>query len=162
MSDPTGTKNRPLLIRLCLLFCILEGLVIGIHALFFPRYFYEQFFLGAGWLKAFGPYSEHLTRDAGALYLAITVITIHAARRLIPDYVQGVCVGQAVAAFPHMIYHIAMWRMSGFWPMIPQAGTLFLTVVIALIGFDQSRRHAREQVALPLERPMPTAPAARG
>jgi hypothetical protein len=157
----TNQPNRPLLIRLCLGFLVLEGLVIGIHALFFPRYFYDHFFLGAGWLKSMGPYSEHLTRDAGALYLGLTVVTYHAGRKLIPDYVQGVCAANAVAAFPHMIYHIVNWRMSGFWNMVPQAGTLFITVVIALVALAVSRRHAQETAAGPRLRPAASAPATR-
>ncbi|MDX3225016.1 hypothetical protein [Streptomyces sp. ME19-01-6] len=161
MPDQTRLLNRPLTIRLCLTFLILEGAVIGVHALFFPRYFYEEFFLGAGWLKMMGPYSEHLTRDAGALYLGITVATYHAARRLTPDYVQGICMAQAVAAFPHMIYHIVNWRMSGFWQMIPQAGTLFITVVIALVGVVQSRRHEHETAATSQQRPAAAASATR-
>lgn len=144
MPNLTRAPNRPLIIRLCLLFLILEGLVIGVHALFFPRYFYEEFFLGAGWLKAMGPYSEHLTMDAGALYLGMTIATFHAARRMTPDYVQGICIAQAVAAFPHMCYHIYHWRMSGFVDTIPQAGTLFVTVVIGLVGAFVSRRHEQE------------------
>ncbi|WP_070194831.1 hypothetical protein [Streptomyces oceani] len=161
MPNPTHSPNRPLIIRLCLTFLILEGLVIGVHALFFPRYFYEEFFLGASWLQEMGAYSEHLTRDAGALYLGLTVATYHAARRLTPDYVQGICMANAVAAFPHMIYHMVNWRMSGFWDTVPQAGTLFITVVIALVALAVSRRHERETPTSPPRGPAASAPATR-
>jgi hypothetical protein len=131
--------NRPLWIRLGLLALASEGLVIGLHALFFPRYFYDHFFLGAGWLTKLGEYSEHLTRDAGALYLGITIPTIWAAVKLTPEFVQAMAIGNVVAAFPHMIFHLAHHHESGNLDTVPQAGTLLLTVLIGLFVYRLSR-----------------------
>jgi hypothetical protein len=154
MSDP---DKRALRIRLGLGTLVLEGLVIGIHALLFPRYFYEHFFLGAGWLTKLGPYSEHLTRDAGALYLGLTIPTVWAVRRLTPDLVQPVALGNAFAAFPHMLYHLAHHHDSGDLATVPQAGTLLLTVVIALYVYRLSREQQQEaeQAAAPPRSPEP-------
>ena len=55
------TTKQMLTLRLLLLALIGEGLVIGIHALFVPYYFYEHFLLGADWLTALGPYSQEMT-----------------------------------------------------------------------------------------------------
>lgn len=144
-----SAKDRTFWIRAGLGALILEGLVIGVHALFFPRYFYDHFFLGANWLPKLGAYSEHLVRDAGALYLGITVATVYAARRLTPDFVQGVALANAVAALPHMIYHLAHAKQSGYLQTVPQAGTLLGTVAISLVVFGLAReeQHAAERAA---------------
>lgn len=141
-------------LRLGLFLLASEGLVIGVHALFFPHYFYENFFLGAGWLTKLGPYSEHLTRDAGALYLGLTVVTVWAMVRLVPDLVYAAAVANAVAAAPHMIYHLAHSQQSGDLATVPQAGTLLLTVLISLGLVFVARTGEREKAGTARSRPL--------
>src|SRR5256885_3835110 len=58
---------------------------IGLWATFAPRSWYDHF-PGGGrhWVAVDGPYNEHLTRDVGALYLALAVVTIAALFTLAP------------------------------------------------------------------------------
>jgi hypothetical protein len=123
------------------------GAVIGIHALFFPSYFYHHFFLGADWMPKLGPYSQEMTRTAGALYLGITVPAVVALRRPTPRLLIVVGWANAVAAFPHMIYHLAEEYRSGFVQTIPQAGTLFLTIVVGIAIAEIARSGQRRYFA---------------
>lgn len=141
------TKRRTMWIRVGLGLLVLEGLVIGVHALFLPRYFYDHFFLGAAWLPKLGPYSEHLTRDAGALYLGLSLPTLWAIVRPVPDLVKSVALGNALAAFPHMIYHAAHTHQSGTLETIPQAGTLAVTVGLGIWVFLLSHTQERGAVS---------------
>ncbi len=132
-------------LRLGLFLLASEGLVIGVQALFLPHYFYEKFFLGAGWLTKLGPYSEHLTRDAGALYLGLTVVTVWAMVKLVPDLVYAAAAANAVAAFPHMVFHFAHSQQSGGLETVPQAGTLLATVLISVGLIFVARTGEREK-----------------
>jgi hypothetical protein len=123
------------------------GIVIGIHALFFPSYFYHHFFLGADWLPKLGPYSQELTRTAGALYLGITVPVGVALLRPTPCLLIAAGWANAVAAFPHMIYHLAQEYRSGFVQTVPQAGTLFLTIVMGIAVAEIARTGQRRYFA---------------
>jgi hypothetical protein len=147
-------------LRLGLFLLTAEGLVIGVHALFFPHYFYEKFFLGAGWLTKLGPYSEHLTRDAGALYLGLTVVTVYAMVKLSPDLVYAAAAANAVAAFPHMVFHFAHTQESGGLATVPQAGTLLLTVLLSIGLIFVARTGEKEAAGTARTRPGVGVPAA--
>lgn len=99
-------KRRELVVRLGLLVLAGEAVVIGVHALFFPKYFYNQFLLGRGWVQMLPPYNEHITRDLGALYLGFFVILGYAILKLSKDLVNGAILGFVAATVPHMIFHI--------------------------------------------------------
>jgi hypothetical protein len=124
---------------LLLLLLIGAGVVIGGHALFFPSYFYHHFLLGADWLPKLGPYSQEMTQIAGALYLGITVPAVIALIRPTPRLLIAVGWANAVAAFPHMVFHVSMEYMSGFGETIPQAGFLFVTVVAGIATAEIAR-----------------------
>lgn len=133
---------------ICLLLLLSgTGIVIGIHALFFPGYFYHHFFLGADWLPRLGAYSQELTRTAGALYLGLTVPAVIALRRPTPRLLIAVGWANAVAAFPHMVYHLAQEYRSGFVQTIPQAGTLLLTIVVGIAIAEIARTGQRRYFA---------------
>jgi hypothetical protein len=51
------------LLRAGLFALAFEAGLIGVHALFFPHYFYSEFLLGRGWVQMLPPYNEHITRD---------------------------------------------------------------------------------------------------
>ncbi|WP_250030795.1 hypothetical protein [Paractinoplanes maris] len=60
--------------------------VVGTWAAAFPLSFYHDFpGPGRNWVSALGPYNEHLTRDTGALYLAMLVLSVWAWRRPTDD-----------------------------------------------------------------------------
>ncbi|MFE2848881.1 hypothetical protein ACFXKS_36265 [Streptomyces scopuliridis] len=68
-----NTKIR--YVGLCLLAVV--ALYTGIWAYFSPAGWYANFpGLGLSWLPQLGPYNEHLAKDAGAMFLALAVLTI--------------------------------------------------------------------------------------
>lgn len=60
-----------------LAFSALLGLFVGGWAYFAPQSFYDSFpgVLGS-WVSVDGPFNEHLIRDVGAMYLALTAASI--------------------------------------------------------------------------------------
>ena len=99
-------KRRELVVRGGLLMLAGEAGLIGVHALFFPWYFYNHFLFGRGWVKMLPPYNEHITRDLGALYIGFFVVLGYAVLKLSKDLVNGAILGFVAATIPHMIFHI--------------------------------------------------------
>jgi hypothetical protein len=99
-------ERRELVVRGGLLLLAGEALLIGVHALFFPKYFYNQFLFGRGWVQMLPPYNEHITRDLGALYLGFFVVLGYAVLKFSRDLVNGAILGFVAATIPHMIFHI--------------------------------------------------------
>ena len=91
---------------------VMQGLV-GVWAMLGPDSFYRGF-PGAGhaWVALLPEYNEHLTRDVGALSLALTVVLVAAAwwpeRRL----VRIALIAFAVYAIPHAVFHAT--HLEGF------------------------------------------------
>jgi len=55
---------------------------VGAWALFAPVSWYDSFpGLGLRWLPVLGPYNEHLARDVGAFFLALTALSVGTALR---------------------------------------------------------------------------------
>jgi hypothetical protein len=53
------------------------GLYTGVWAYFSPTSWYANFpGFGLSWLPQLGPYNEHLAKDAGAMFLALAILTI--------------------------------------------------------------------------------------
>lgn len=53
------------------------GLYTGVWAYCSPTSWYANFpGLGLSWLPQLGPYNEHLIKDAGAMFLALAVLTV--------------------------------------------------------------------------------------
>jgi len=53
------------------------GLYTGLWAYFSPTNWYANFpGLGLSWLPQLGPYNEHLAKDAGAMFLALAMLTL--------------------------------------------------------------------------------------
>jgi nucleoside-diphosphate-sugar epimerase len=85
----------------------LSGLVAGVQALFAPQYFYDEFPFGRGWVALDPPFNEHLLRDVGAFYLALTVITFVALVMRSPLAARLSALAWLVFSVPHGIYHAA-------------------------------------------------------
>jgi hypothetical protein len=130
-SDPRWTAVRAGLALL--------GLGQGssaVFALLAPRSFFSDFPVGgAHWVSAFAPYNEHLIRDYGASFLAISALALTAAwiaeRRLV-RVALGVWL---VAAIPHLIFHIAHADRPGGGSGAASIATLALNVVLPLLLF---------------------------
>jgi hypothetical protein len=87
--------------------------IVGLWATAAPRGFFDGF-PGGGhhWVSAVGAYDEHLVRDVGALYLGSLVLLGFAWAWLERRLVQAALVSYAVAALPHLIYHLT--ALDGF------------------------------------------------
>jgi hypothetical protein len=83
------------------------GLYVGVWAELLPRSFYTSFpGFGLHWIDADGAWDEHLIRDVGSFYLALTAITIAAivARTALPARLAGL--GWTVFGVLHFGYHV--------------------------------------------------------
>lgn len=94
--------------RRCLLtLTVILGLYVGVWAQFFPHAFYTSFpGFGLNWISLDGAENEHLIRDVGSLYLALTAISIAGlfAKTATVGRVAGL--GWAVFGVLHFVYHI--------------------------------------------------------
>jgi hypothetical protein len=87
--------------------------LVGIWATVAPRSFYDDFpAIGQSWVALVGPYDEHLVRDVGALYLGSLALLVLAWIWLERRLVQAALVSYAVAAVPHLVYHLT--ALDGF------------------------------------------------
>ena len=107
--------------------------LVGIWATVSPRGFYDDF-PGAGhhWVSAVGAYDEHLVRDVGALYLGALVLLAFAWTWLDRRLVQATLVSYAVAALPHLIYHLTALDGFSTGDAVAEIGGLALNVVLPL------------------------------
>ena len=127
-----SAHNR--LVRFALMYLLLANLVPGIWALFFPYNFYNDFpGFGHQWVAVDGPYNEHLIRDVGAFFLAMTTLILLTliAPRWITARASATCL--LVFNLPHLLYHLAHLHML---PLIDQIGnvvTLSLSVLVPML-----------------------------
>jgi hypothetical protein len=107
--------------------------LVGIWASVSPRGFYDNF-PGAGhhWVSAVGPYDEHLVRDVGALYLGALVLLALAWVWLDRRLVQAALISYAVAALPHLIYHLTALDGFSTGDAVAEIGGLALNVILPL------------------------------
>ena len=84
------------------------GLYVGAWAATLPQSFYDWFpGLGLIWISVDGPYNEHLIRDVGSLYLALSAASVAATFSRTADAGRVVGVAWAVFGLPHFAYHAA-------------------------------------------------------
>jgi hypothetical protein len=128
--------------RVVLVILALLGLYVGIWATFFPEAFFTSFpGFGLHWIALSGPYDEHLIRDVGAMYLALTAITIAAA--LAASAAPGRLAGLAWTVFGaiHFAFHVS--HLEG--GVVDRVGnivtlglSLALGIVLLLRGADRT------------------------
>jgi hypothetical protein len=89
---------------------------------------------GAGrhWVSAVSTYDEHLVRDVGALYLGSLVLLALAWLWLDRRLVQAALVSYAVAALPHLVYHLTALDNLSTGDAIAEIAGLALNVVLPL------------------------------
>jgi hypothetical protein len=124
----------------------LTGAFVGAWACFAPVSWYDSFpGLGFRWLPPLGPYNEHLSRDVGALYLALTALSVGAALRPANEYlVRLTGVVWLVFSVPHLIFHLLHLDMYGPLDQVLNVVSLGLFVVIgaALVLPTRAARRA--------------------
>jgi hypothetical protein len=123
-------------VRLALALLGLGQGAAAILALLAPRSFFTGFpVAGAHWVSSFGSYNEHLVRDYGASYAALSALVLAAAwiaeRRLV-RVALGVWL---VAAVPHLVFHLAHADTPAGASGAAAIATLTLTVVLPLALF---------------------------
>ena len=98
--------NRALL-RGGLALLALSQLSTGLWAYVAPRNWYDSF-PGAGhaWVAAFGPFNEHLTRDAAGGFFATGVLLAWAALAPATPLVRAALVGALAFFVPHLFFHL--------------------------------------------------------
>ncbi|RKR75047.1 hypothetical protein [Frondihabitans australicus] len=107
------------------------GLYVGLWAELLPRTFYTSFpGLGLHWIDVDGAYDEHLIRDVGSFYLAVSALSIVAllARTDGPGRLAGLAWG--VFGVLHFGYHVTHPEGSA----VDVAGTLASLAVSPLVG----------------------------
>lgn len=115
------------------------GIFVGAWAAFWPTAFYDAFpGFGRIWIAIDGPFNEHLTRDVGALYLALAAASIAAIFSRSSDAGRVVGVAWTVFGIPHLAYHLA--HLESLAPLdvlgniVSLGGSLALGVVLMLPG----------------------------
>jgi hypothetical protein len=94
-------------------FLVATGALTGLWAYVAPRNWYDTFpGMGLSWLPQLGPYNEHFTKDVGAMFLGLTLLSvltfIHVANTTLVKVTAGTW---TVFNLLHFIYHMQMLGM---------------------------------------------------
>ncbi|MFY1616115.1 hypothetical protein [Micromonospora sp. WMMD736] len=136
-----------------------QMLALGVPASVTPRWFFDWFPFGAGWVAAGGPYNAHLLSDLGYAYLALAVVLGWAAARPVRELSLTAAVASVVANTPHLLFHLAHAGALPTVDSVAENALLALTVVVGLaVLFAAYRLPARNATGqpdpdLPRERP---------
>jgi hypothetical protein len=108
------------------------GLYVGAWAAGAPQTFYD-FFPGLGfiWISVDGPYNEHLIRDVGSLYLALSAASVAATFSRTADAGRVVGVAWTVFGIPHFAYHASHF---GHMPLVDVLGNIVSLGAGLLLG----------------------------
>lgn len=130
-------------VRVLLWLLALGNIGVGLQALFTPRSFYDDFPLGRGWVRADGPYNQHLVRDVGSLNLALVVLVLAALFVGTRALARTAMVAWLVNAVPHFAYHLRhlSMNMAGS-DKVGIVATLGFAVVAPLLALWWMRRAA--------------------
>jgi hypothetical protein len=129
---------NPILYRGCLVVLALSGALVGSWAYFAPLNWYNTFpGLGMRWLPVLGPYNEHLIKDVGSMYLALTVLSVLTLVYLSNRTLRIVtAVSWTVFNALHLTYHLQMLHMYGprdaALNVIALGGVLLCSLALAL------------------------------
>jgi hypothetical protein len=118
--------------RVILTILAVTGAIVGVWATGWPRGFYDAFpGFGRHWVNMDGPYNEHLVRDVGAGYLALTVLSFYALRIAIPAVVRAAAAAWLTFGVLHFAYHLGHLGMYGTNDKILNVVALGGSVVLA-------------------------------
>lgn len=109
-------------VPITLLYLGVTNVFPGVWALFMPHSFYSSFpGFGRVWVAVDGPYNEHLIRDVGGFFLALSVLSFLAllAPRLVAVRATAICL--LTFTIPHLLYHLKHLHML---PLIDQVGNV--------------------------------------
>ena len=129
--------------RIALGYLAVVSIQIGVWAQFAPRSFYDDFpGLGRAWVSVDGPYNEHLVRDVGGLYLALSVLLVAAMLTLARAVVVTASIAVLVSGVPHLVYHVANRSDLSTSDLAVSLGglALFAALPVALLVLGDVRR----------------------
>ncbi|WP_461088397.1 hypothetical protein [Spirosoma gilvum] len=125
--------KHPRWVQVLLLYFMLANSVPGIWAFGWPHDFYSHFpGFGHVWVAVDGPYNEHLVRDVGAFFLALTVLSSLAL--FAPHLVTARAVAISLLVFnvPHLWYHMGHLHRLPIADQIGNVVTLSLSVILLI------------------------------
>ena len=127
------------LVRVLLALLLASGLVLGVWAAFFPLAFYESFpGFGRHWVAVDGPYNQHLVRDVGNLFLALSVITGVALVAMTSMLVRATAAAWTVFSLLHFAYHLRHLDMydgvDAAGNLVSLGSMLVIAVVLLLVS----------------------------
>ncbi|MBM2615632.1 hypothetical protein JIG36_08655 [Actinoplanes sp. LDG1-06] len=143
--------------RAAVLVLAVSAAVVGVWAAAFPVSFYNDFPApGRHWVSTLGPYSEHLVRDVGALYLALLVLSVWAWRRPSPDAYRVTGGAWLIFNSIHFLWHMLHLEMFPTIDKVGNAvalgGVLILSILLLLPdGAGADRRQPGRAAADPGE-----------
>lgn len=110
-----------------------QGLV-ALWALFAPRSFFGDFpTRSADWVDALLPYNEHLVRDYGASFIALSALALAAAWRADRLLVTVALWVWLISAVPHFVFHLANADEPSGFKGVSSLMTLAFNVVLPLV-----------------------------
>lgn len=128
--------------RIALGYLALSSIQLGVWALLAPQSFYDSFpGMGRTWIAIDGPYNEHLTRDFGALNLALAVVLVSAAISLTVPLVRTACLASLAWGLPHFIYHLVNTDNLSSSDLVASLGGLALFAALPLALLVLAPRH---------------------
>ena len=109
----------------------------GLWALLAPASFAADYpGLGLHWVAGDGPANEHLTRDVGALSLALVGVTLAGPRR----WTTALAAGWELYALPHLAYHLFhLPTLSGTLDRVTSVAGLATLALLPLLGLAAAR-----------------------
>lgn len=113
---------------------------MGLWALAAARSFYEDFPFGRAWVSTLGPFDEHLVRDVGALFVALSVLLIIAGAVLERRLVQASLVAWLIYALPHFVWHLNSAGSFELSDNVLQLGALGFQLLLPAVLLGWSRR----------------------
>jgi hypothetical protein len=117
-------------------------LPVGVQAAFAPRSFFDDFPFGRGWIAAEGgSYDEHLVRDVGLLFVALTVVTLWSAWR--GELVAPIAVAWLVQGLGHLAYHVGHLDGVAGGDRVGLVGSLVVIPVLAALALGAMVRSPR-------------------
>ena len=122
---------------------VLLGLGQGsgaVWALADPRGFYGDFpTKGQHWVSSFAPYNEHLIRDYGSAFLAISALVLIAAWLGDRRTAIVALVVYTIAAVPHLVFHAAHADTTGAASLATLAVNVAFPLVLLSIAVKEAR-----------------------
>ncbi|GAA4568960.1 hypothetical protein [Planotetraspora kaengkrachanensis] len=121
--------------RLVLVVMTAANAVTGGWAYGAPRHWYENFpGMGRSWLPQLGPFNEHLAKDAGAMFLALTVLGLIALWQVKNTmFMQVTALVLLTFNVLHLIYHMRHLHVYGDLDKALNVVVLILLVVLPLV-----------------------------